>query len=88
MSRKNHITRIMTVMLLISVMVSMAGVEGAFEIKINTVQHSSSLNGEMSASNSPPVNSVSCYPCPDIDYSGYPDACGYSNRDPYPAGNG
>ena len=66
MSRKNHIARIMTVMLLISVMVSMAGVEGSFEIKINTVQHSSSLNGEMSASNSPPVNTSPATPVPTL----------------------
>ena len=66
MSLKNHIARIMTVMLLISVMVSMAGVEGAFEIKINTVQHSAPVNGEMPAGNFPPVNTSPATPAPTL----------------------
>ena len=65
-------------------MVSMAGVEGTFEIKINTVQHSTPINGEASAGNSPPVTTTPVTPA-DIDYSGYPDS---SVTQPLPSGNG
>ncbi len=62
MLRKNHIARILVVILAISVMVSMAGVVGAFEIKINTVQHSMPVNGEIPANYSPPVVTPSVTP--------------------------
>jgi hypothetical protein len=62
MSPKNHIARIMTVLLIITVMVSMAGVEGTFEIKINTVQHSTPINGEVTTGNSPPVTTIPVTP--------------------------
>ena len=64
MSQKNHIARIMAVMLVVSVMVSMAGVEGAFEIKVNTVQHSSPLNGATSTNTIPPDSTIPATPAP------------------------
>ena len=62
MSQKNHIARIMTVMLVVSVMVSMAGVVSAFEIKINTIQHSSPVNGGTLTMNSLPLTIIPVTP--------------------------